>query len=184
VVVLANLSGFDGSPESLRLLQLEYGAEIGRAIVNFDGPVVFCVVSRYHGGAFVVFSSVLNDSLEVAAVDGSYASVIGGGPAAAVVFGGEVRKRTEADPRLADPGSRIAEGDQGQARLRVELEQLRPAVRAEKQAEVAAEFDRIHSIERARKVGSVDRIISPGELRRYLAEAVERGIDRAKQALR
>ena len=56
VVVLANLSGFDGSPESLRKRQLEYGAEIGRAVVNFDGPIVFCVVSRYHGGAFVVFS--------------------------------------------------------------------------------------------------------------------------------
>ncbi len=49
VVLLANLSGFDGSPESLRRLQLEYGAEIGRAIVNFDGPIVLCVVSRYHG---------------------------------------------------------------------------------------------------------------------------------------
>ncbi|HEU5331432.1 MAG TPA: biotin carboxylase N-terminal domain-containing protein, partial [Actinocrinis sp.] len=45
VVVLANLSGFDGSPESMRKLQLEYGAEIGRAIVNFDGPIVFCVIS-------------------------------------------------------------------------------------------------------------------------------------------
>ena len=54
--MLANLSGFDGSPESMRRLQLEYGAEIGRAVVNFDGPIVFCVVSRYHGGAFVVFS--------------------------------------------------------------------------------------------------------------------------------
>src|SRR4029434_10090979 len=30
LVVLANLSGFDGSPESMRKLQLEYGAEIGR----------------------------------------------------------------------------------------------------------------------------------------------------------
>src|SRR5208337_3952303 len=30
VVILANLSGFDGSPESMRRLQLEYGAEIGR----------------------------------------------------------------------------------------------------------------------------------------------------------
>ena len=38
VVVLANLSGFDGSPESMRRLQLEYGAEIGRAVVNFKGP--------------------------------------------------------------------------------------------------------------------------------------------------
>ena len=56
LVVLANLSGFDGSPESMRRLQLEYGAEIGRAIVNFDGPIVFCVISRFHGGAFVVFS--------------------------------------------------------------------------------------------------------------------------------
>jgi acetyl-CoA carboxylase carboxyltransferase component len=56
VVVLANLAGFDGSPESMRRLQLEYGAEIGRAVVNFDGPIVFCVISRFHGGAFVVFS--------------------------------------------------------------------------------------------------------------------------------
>ena len=53
--------GFDGSPESMRKWQLEYGAEIGRAVVNFDGPIVFCVVSRYHGGAFVVFSQRLND---------------------------------------------------------------------------------------------------------------------------
>ena len=84
LVVLANLSGFDGSPESLRKLQLEYGAEIGRAIVNFSGPIVFCVISRYHGGAFVVFSGALNDNMEVLAVEGSFASVIGGAPAAAV----------------------------------------------------------------------------------------------------
>src|SRR5204863_4120803 len=109
LVVLANLSGFDGSPASLRKLQLEYGAETGRAVANFDGPIVFCVVSRYHGGAFVVFSGTLNDNMEVAAVEGSYASVIGGAPAAAVVFAVEVRKRTEADPRIADLQSAIAE---------------------------------------------------------------------------
>ncbi|HJX26478.1 MAG TPA: carboxyl transferase domain-containing protein, partial [Thermoanaerobaculia bacterium] len=34
LVVVANLSGFDGSPESMRKMQLEYGAEIGRAMVN------------------------------------------------------------------------------------------------------------------------------------------------------
>ena len=50
LVVLANLSGFDGSPESMRRWQLEYGAEIGRAVTNFDGPIVFVVISRYHGG--------------------------------------------------------------------------------------------------------------------------------------
>ena len=109
LVVLANLSGFDGSPESMRQLQLEYGAEIGRAIVNFDGPIVFCVVSRYHGGAFVVFSGALNDNMAVAAVEGSFASVIGGAPAAAVVFAAEVRKRTAADPRVADLQAAIAE---------------------------------------------------------------------------
>ena len=80
LVVLANLSGFDGSPESMRSLQLEYGAEIGRAIVNFEGPIVFCVISRYHGGAFVVFSKALNPSMTVLAVEGSFASVIGGPP--------------------------------------------------------------------------------------------------------
>ena len=102
VVVLANLSGFDGSPESMRKWQLEYGAEIGRAVTNFRGPIVFVVVSRYHGGAFVVFSKRLHDNMETAAVAGSYASVIGGAPAAAVVFAREVTKRTEQDPRVAE----------------------------------------------------------------------------------
>ena len=94
LVVLANLSGFDGSPESMRSLQLEFGAEIGRAVVNFRGPIVFVVVSRYHGGAFVVFSQKLNADLETIAVEGAHASVIGGAPAAAVVFAGEVAART------------------------------------------------------------------------------------------
>ena len=120
VVVLANLSGFDGSPESLRRLQLEYGAEIGRAIVNFRGPIVLCVVSRYHGGAFVVFSAALNDQMEVLAVEGSFASVIGGAPAAAVVFTGEVNARTRADERVraarAAPGERERRRTRGGAR--------------------------------------------------------------------
>ena len=67
-MVLANLAGFDGSPESMRSWQLEFGAEIGRAVVNFDGPIVFCVVSRYHGGAFV-FSQKLNEGLEAVALE-------------------------------------------------------------------------------------------------------------------
>ena len=100
-MVLANLSGFDGSPESMRTLQLEYGAEIGRAIVNFEGPIVFCVISRYHGGAFVVFSKALNPTMTVLALEGSYASVLGGAPAAAVVFSGEVNARTATTPASA-----------------------------------------------------------------------------------
>ena len=92
LVVLANLAGFDGSPESMREWQLEYGAEIGRAVVNFDGPIVFCVVSRFHGGAFVVFSQRLNEELEAVALEGAHASVIGGAPAAAVVFARDVER--------------------------------------------------------------------------------------------
>jgi acetyl/propionyl-CoA carboxylase alpha subunit/acetyl-CoA carboxylase carboxyltransferase component len=183
LVVLANLSGFDGSPESLRKLQLEYGAEIGRAIVNFDGPVVFCVVSRYHGGAFVVFSGALHDNLEVIAVEGSYASVIGGAPAAAVVFAGEVRARTNADPRVREMEEELAAADPvEQAHLRVKLAELREAVRVEKLAEVAAEFDQVHNIIRAQQVGSVHTIIPAEQLRPYLITAVEKGMERAKSA--
>src|SRR5579862_7017725 len=108
LVVLANLSGFDGSPESMRKLQLEYGAEIGRAIVNFRGPIVFCVISRYHGGAFVVFSKALNPSMTVLALEGSFASVLGGAPAAAVVFTADVNARTANDPRIRELEARVA----------------------------------------------------------------------------
>ncbi len=181
LVILANLSGFDGSPESLRRLQLEYGAEIGRAVVNFDGPIVFCVVSRYHGGAFVVFSGTLNDNMEVAAVEGSYASVIGGAPAAAVVFAAEVRKRTAADHRVADLQAAIAEAtasgtDDEASALRARLGSVWPAVHAQKLGELADEFDGVHSIERASQVGSVQAIVPAARLRPYLIDAVRRGM--------
>ena len=178
LVVLANLSGFDGSPESLRNIQLEYGAEIGRAIVNFDGPIVFCVVSRYHGGAFVVFSGALNDNMEVVAVEGSFASVIGGAPAAAVVFTRDVNTRTANDQRVKQLESEIAAATDDAARgeLRVALAETRGTVRSEKLGEVAAEFEQIHNIERAREVGSVHTIIPAVELRPYLITAVERGM--------
>jgi acetyl-CoA carboxylase carboxyltransferase component len=180
LVVLANLSGFDGSPESLRKWQLEYGAEIGRALVNFDGPIVFCVISRYHGGAFVVFSGVLNDNMAVLAVEGSYASVIGGAPAAAVVFTREVDKRTAADPRVRDLEATLGAADAvEQAQLRAALATVRATVRSEKLGEVAAEFEGIHDIERARRVGSVHEIVPAAELRLRLIEAVERGMERA-----
>ncbi len=173
LVVLANLSGFDGSPESMRKLQLEYGAEIGRAIVNFTGPIVFCVISRYHGGAFVVFSKALNPDMTVLAVEGSFASVIGGAPAAAVVFSGEVNRRTAADSRVAGLEARLAPtAGAERAELTAELAEVRAAVRAEKLAEVATEFDRVHSIHRAVEVGSVDAVISAAELRPRIIAAI------------
>ncbi|MEU4383480.1 carboxyl transferase domain-containing protein [Micromonospora echinofusca] len=174
LVVLANLSGFDGSPESMRNLQLEYGAEIGRAIVNFRGPIVFCVISRYHGGAFVVFSKALNPNMTVLALEGSFASVLGGAPAAAVVFSGDVNARTAADPRVRELEARVAAASgTDRAALTAELDELRSSVRVEKLGEVAAEFDRVHNIQRAVEVGSVDAVIRAAELRPRVIEAIE-----------
>jgi acetyl/propionyl-CoA carboxylase alpha subunit/acetyl-CoA carboxylase carboxyltransferase component len=181
LVVLANLSGFDGSPDSMRNLQLEYGAEIGRAIVNFRGPIVFCVISRYHGGAFVVFSKALNPSMTVLAIEGSFASVIGGAPAAAVVFSGEVDARTAGDDRVRDLGTRIADSEGAErAALGTELADLRSSVRAEKLGQVASEFDAVHSIHRAVEVGSVDAVISAAELRPQIIAAIERGVSSSR----
>ena len=164
----------------MRRWQLEYGAEIGRAVTNFDGPIVFVVVSRYHGGAFVVFSKALTDAMEIAAVEGSFASVIGGAPAAATVFAREVKERTEDDPRViaarersrrARPASRVLGPGPGSAEVTAE-------VRSEKLGEVADEFDAIHTIDRALQVGSVDKIIPAATLRPYVIDALERGMAR------
>jgi acetyl/propionyl-CoA carboxylase alpha subunit/acetyl-CoA carboxylase carboxyltransferase component len=172
-VILANLSGFDGSPESMRKLQLEYGAEIARAVVNFDGPLVFLVVSRYHGGAYVVFSGALNEGLRPAALTGSFASVIGGGPAAAVVFSREVRARAATDPRVVQR-RRAAQGSDS-VEAREAFEQCWEEVLLDKQSEIAAEFDAIHSVERARDVGSLETLIQPEAMRPYLIEELRRG---------
>jgi acetyl-CoA carboxylase carboxyltransferase component len=184
VVVLANLSGFDGSPESMRRLQLEYGAEIGRAVVNFKGPIVFCVISRYHGGAYVVFSRALNQQLEVAALEGTYASVIGGAPAAAVAFAGEVESRTRNDERLRALSQTMLQADPAdKGRQRTQWNELYNVVYSEKLGEMAAEFDHVHSVFRALRVGALNHIIPPKNLRSYLVNAVERGVEREEDAL-
>lgn len=166
VVVLANLSGFDGSPESLRKWQLEFGAEIGRAVVNFDGPIVFVVIGRYHGGAYVVFSKALNPQLTSLAVEGSYASVIGGAPAAAVVFPRVVRGRVAEDARVVASKKALAEASSSdRPRLREAHDALVAEVTLEVQGEVAASFDGIHTVDRAVEVGSLDAVIAPDEIR-------------------
>ena len=183
---MANLAGFDGSPESMRQWQLEYGAEIGRAIVNFRGPIVFCVISRYHGGAFVVFSRRLNEGFEAIAVEGAHASVIGGSAAAGVVFTRDVNVATRSDARVVALEERIEEiTDVAEARrLRTELSSLLETVRSEKMGELAAKFDSIHSIQRAVEVGSVNGIVAAGDLRPYLVEAIERGMAKTEAATR
>jgi hypothetical protein len=64
------------------------------------------------------------------------------------------------------------------ARLRGVLAEVVERVRSHKLGEVAGEFDAIHTVERARRVGSVDRVISARELRPYVVDALERGMAR------
>jgi len=98
-------------------------------------------------------------------------------PAAAVVFTADVDARATSDPRVAALEARIAaaEGTE-RAALVVRLTDVQAGVRAEKLAEVAAEFDRVHSIQRAQRVGSVDSIIRPEELRPRVIASVARGL--------
>ena len=115
--------------------------------------------------------------MEVAALEGTYASVIGGAPAAAVVFAREVDQRTKKDPRVAALEKEIAGApDSEKRKLRARLADVVKAVRSEKLGQVADEFDGIHSVQRALAVGSLDRILPARELRPYLVDALERGM--------
>jgi acetyl-CoA carboxylase carboxyltransferase component len=175
VVVLANLSGFDGSPESMRSLQLEHGAEIARAVVEFDGPIVFVVIGRYHGGAYVVFSKRLNDGLTALALEGSYASVIGGAPAAAVVLTRDVRARALQDPRVLEATERLERAHDADERVRLvaTLDRERTEALTRARAQVAQAFDDVHTVERAVSVGSLDAVIPPARLRPEVIGALD-----------
>jgi len=129
----------DGSPESMRKLQLEYGAEIARAVVNFVGPLLFVVVSRYHGGAYVVFSRALNESLHATALEGLTlrSSVVGGG-------GRRLYARSACACGGGRPGRPIAQS--GSAARSPRAHPRRSHHR--ETCRVAAEFDAVHTVQR------------------------------------
>lgn len=145
VILLANLAGFDGSLDSLMDGQLESGAEIAGAVATSGSPLLVMVLTRYHGGAFVVFSKRLGADVTSFALDGSFASVIGGIPAAAIVFGAEAKRRAGEFAGEPDP--------------------VASALKA-----VGQEFDAHHSVERALRMGSLDRIVGLWELQARVSE--------------
>ena len=157
-VVLANLAGFDGSAESMRDRQLEFGAEIARSVVNFRGPVVVVIIGRFHGGAYVVFSRRLNPSVTMLALEGTFVSVIGGDAAAGVVFARDVSGAVEAD--LA------AEASAGAA---IDLRRREKELAIEHRGRIARRFDEVHSVRRAAEMGSIDEIICPSVIRARVA---------------
>jgi acetyl-CoA carboxylase carboxyltransferase component len=120
---------------------------------------------------------VLNEQLEVAALEGTYASVIGGAPAAAVVFASELEARARKDSRLQALTEAMAQATGAEkGRLRAQWDELFKLIHSEKLGEMANEFDRVHSVQRALQVGALHHIIPPATLRPYLIHAVERGI--------
>ncbi len=157
LVVLASLSGFDGSARSMKGRQLEFGAEIARAVTNFEGPIVVVVLGRFHGGAYVVFSKALNPNVKILALDGAFVSVIGGDAAAGVVFAGELKKR-EAAAMAEDPS------------------QDPVAVHRRERAALARKFDEVHDVARAAQVGSIDEVIDVHEVRSAVARLIGAGV--------
>jgi hypothetical protein len=57
--------------------------------------------------------------------------------------------------------------------LREELDRVLSEVILEKQAEIAAEFDAVHTVERAQRVGSLSGILEPADMRRFAIEHLE-----------
>ena len=140
------------------------------------------VISRYHGGAYVVFSKALNPNLTAMALEGTYASVIGGAPAAAVVFPRDVRGRAMADERVQAAQKKLkAASPSQQPKLREELDDLVSEVTLEKQGEVAQEFDGIHTVYRATEVGSLDAVIAPDTLRPEIIKVLDKAREEAEQ---
>jgi hypothetical protein len=118
----------------------------------------------------------------VAALEGTYASVIGGAPAAAVVFASEVEARAKKDARLQALSQAIAQAEGAEkGRLRAQFDELFKIIHSEKLGEMASEFDRVHCVQRALDVGALNYIIPPANLRPYLIDAVERGIARVEE---
>ena len=119
-----------------------------------------------------MFSKTLNPNMKVAALENTFASVIGGAPAAAVVFPRLVLKNTFNDPQIIEAQARLKNGEISKSYF----DELFQTVQLEQQAKVAQRFEKIHSVERALKVGSIDEIISSGKLRPYLERSLRDGI--------
>ena len=66
--------------------------------------------------------------------------------------------------------------------MRTQWEELFKIVHSEKLGEMAAEFDRVHSVQRALEVGALNHILPPWDLRPYLIHAVERGIEKEEHS--
>lgn len=169
VVILGNLTGFNSDPLSMQNKQLTEGAMIVRSIVHYEGAMVIVNLGYMVGGAYVAFSQQLNPRVKIIAVEGAKAQVVGGNIAAKVVFTARIRKKAEKDPRLVDlkkNGIKTVEGDS-------RIETLFRTIIGEIEVEEEKTFNDIHDVKRAQKVGAVDTVISPENLRYEIINKIE-----------
>ena len=89
-----------------------------------------------------------------------------------------VLKETYSDARITGAQKRLKQDQNFSQR---DLDELWQKVYAEKQTVLAQRFNQIHTVERAKEVGSIHDIISPRQLRPYLIQAIEEGIDKYLQ---
>jgi acetyl-CoA carboxylase carboxyltransferase component len=85
-----------------------------------------------------------------------------------------VLKDTNRDPRIEEAREKLGSA---RAFYQKDFDELFQKVYAEKQNALAQKFDRTHSVERAREVGSIDDIIALKDLRPYLIARVAEGIN-------
>jgi hypothetical protein len=93
-----------------------------------------------------------------------------------VVFPREVRARVADDPRIQTLRGTLRGNPS--AEERAAFDKLRRDVTIEKRAELAAEFDAVHSVERAKRVGSLEEIIPSARIRPHLIDLLTRDIHR------
>ena len=136
---------------------------MSRAIVNFDGPIVFCMVSRYHGGSLRRFLQAINERhRKCSTIKRSFSSVIGGTTAER-----GVHPRGEQTHRSGPGRSELKiacslHRRRGETQLAVKLAATRAAVRSDKLGEVAAEFEAVPQ----RRAGPPDGLGPLGSFRR------------------
>lgn len=171
VLIIGSLSGFSCDPLSMANHQLQEGALIAKAIVEHEGPILVVNLGALVGGTFVVFNKQLNPNLRILAVEGARVQVIGGKSAAKVVFHSSIKRQASQDRRVLSADLKASDSaivERIQKASGRSLKQLRTDVIEELEDEEADRFDRFHNARRALKVGSIDAIVVPKELRQSI----------------
>lgn len=164
VLIIGSLTGFTCDPLSMQNRQLAAGASIAKAIVDHSGPILIVNMGNLVGGTFVVFSKQLNPNLRIIAMEGSRVQVIGGKGAAKVVFHSKIVKIANEDPRVKQISDKIHKAkklsEEKRTALHNSLLLMRRKVIEELENKEGVDFDTIHNVQRAVKVGSIDEIIT------------------------